>query len=145
MEFDIRELAYCGLYCPQCSFRAANETGSREHFADAPERYAQLTQKPLEELACPGCKGDNICGDCAMKDCAVEKGLEVCADCDEFPCDKLTAFGGDGAPHHAGALEALHAIRELGREAFFESIRPDLACATCGKRQSWYFRCEHER
>ncbi len=141
MKLDIDQLAYCGLYCLECSFRAASETGEMRHLQGVPEKYARLAARPLADLACPGCKGDNVCGDCAIKDCAQEKGIAVCAECGEFPCERVEAFGNDGVPHHAGALRALREIREKGLRAWFAGVEPGLGCPGCGQRQSWYFRC----
>jgi hypothetical protein len=45
-----------------------------------------------ENVACEGCKskGDKIADkQCKARPCAREKGLESCAQCDEFPCNKV--------------------------------------------------------
>ncbi len=137
--FEKKDLAYCGLYCPQCSFKTANEVGDRCHLSGMPADYARMCERPLEELACGGCKTDDD-NDCAMKQCAQGKAYDSCADCDDFPCANLQEFGADGAPHHAQALRNLTDIRERGVEAWFADTAKELACA-CGKRQSWYHRC----
>ncbi len=114
MEFDPSKLAYCGLYCPQCSFLVACETRNMRHVANMPEKYARFRDMRFEELACGGCKGANNCGPCGIKDCAEQKSVAHCAACGRFPCETLLAFAADGVPHHAAALENLKTIRAVG-------------------------------
>ena len=141
MEFDINELAYCGLYCHQCSFVVACVTGKREHLLQMPEKYEKYKQSPLTEMGdCPGCKFDNLCGDCEIKNCATKKGLDSCAYCEELPCEVGTAFWNDGIPHHLQALENLKTIRAVGEENWFEGFKQNLEC-DCGERLSWYYKC----
>jgi hypothetical protein len=91
--------------------------------------------------ACPGCKGDALCGpDCKIKVCASAKGLVSCADCGTFPCQILLDFANDGVPHHHWALENLQDIREHGVEAWFVKFKTKLTC-DCGERLSWYYKC----
>ncbi len=55
-----RGIAYCGLACCSCS----------------------------ENAECPGCKNDG-CRDrewCKNRNCCIEKGLNGCWECAEFPC-----------------------------------------------------------
>ena len=141
MEYNSFEMAYCGLCCTACSFKVAFESGDRRHVGAMPARYDRMKALPFSELACEGCKGQNICGECDMKDCAAAKGLEHCAACDDFPCAHTNKFQNDGVPHHRQAVEDLHKIKAVGVEAWFAEYSKGLTCAACGKRQSWYCRC----
>lgn len=133
-------IAYCGLYCGGCSFKVAHEENNFRHILSMPERYSrvkeELKDKPMPE--CPGCRLDNQCGDCAMRDCAREKELDHCALCADFPCEKITAFQSDGVPHHSEIIENLKLLRELGEEAWLERQKNQFTCSTCGERLSWY-------
>ena len=144
MTFDVSKLAFCGIYCPQCSFVAAFETGKREHLLALPEKYDKYKQTDLSEVGdCPGCKYENLCGDCDIKDCAMEKEIDSCSDCEMFPCEIVQRFGNDGVPHHLQALDNLKAIHAIGKENWFEGFKKNLKC-NCGKRLSWYYKCpEH--
>ncbi len=143
MKFDIKMLAYCGLYCEQCSARVAFAEQDLKHVEHISAKYKRERSK-LSDYDCGGCKGRCICGSCKIKDCASVKNIESCADCSDFPCELLEAFGNDGAPHHHQALENLRCIRENGTEAWFTNLKPALQCR-CGKRQSWYCTCpEHD-
>lgn len=44
-----------------------------------------------ENVKCDGCLSDGQVADriCQARPCAREKGVENCAHCDEFPCDKM--------------------------------------------------------
>ena len=92
-------LAYCGIYCPECSFRVAYETQNREHLFSMPEKYDSFKDTALEDCKCSGCKQKNICGDCDIKDCANSKNLEHCGECQDFPCKIILDFANDGMSH----------------------------------------------
>ena len=36
------------------------------------------------------CRAGDGCPDCPVRLCCRERGLDICADCADFPCDKLT-------------------------------------------------------
>lgn len=139
MEFKENLLAYCGIYCGQCSFKVAFETNNRAHLLAKPAKYNDMKQAPLEACFCEGCKGENICGDCQIKDCASAKGYLSCADCENFPCTLIDNFAKDGIPHHSWGVENLHIIREKGVHKWFENFQNKLTC-NCGGQFSWYYK-----
>lgn len=143
MNFNKIELAYCGLYCLQCSFRTTSETNNRKHLESMPERYDAKKAMTNEECACEGCKGENVCGPCDIQDCAVDRNLVSCADCNEFPCSYITRFENDGVPHHYQGIQNLRMIQENGYEAWFQEYKENLQCSKCGARQSWYYMCDN--
>lgn len=130
-------IAYCGLYCGACSFKVAFEENDREHLIRMPAKYNKFKNTSLE--FCPGCRLENQCGDCAIRDCAIEKNREYCSLCDDFPCQKLTDFQSDGIPHHAESIENLTMLKQLGAEKWIEFQKKQWMC-TCGERYSWYMR-----
>lgn len=136
-------IAYCGLYCPMCSSVSAAETQDKFLLQAMPDMYEHLRQRPLEACECPGCRVQVDKCHCEMKPCAEKKGHVSCADCADFPCQTIEAFGSDGAPHHAEALQNLWRIREVGYDIWLQEMEAQMFCA-CGTRQSWYYRCpEH--
>ncbi|MCD8138674.1 MAG: DUF3795 domain-containing protein [Planctomycetaceae bacterium] len=139
MKFDPKMLAYCGIYCEQCSARVAFTERDWKHLEMFPSRFT-AGRPDLSEYDCEGCKGRNLCGPCGIKDCASGRNLDSCADCGEFPCAMLVAFETDGIPHHRWAVDNLRRIRAHGLEAWFAAFRPALRC-DCGQRQSWYHTC----
>jgi hypothetical protein len=130
-------IAYCGLYCGACSFKVAYEEQDREHLMRMPAKYDAWKQAPLE--ACPGCRQKNKCGQCAIRDCAVGKGIEHCGLCGDFPCGKLHEFTDDGIPHHAEAIGNLKALNIMGVDQWLVAQKSFWTCA-CGERYSWYMR-----
>jgi hypothetical protein len=133
-------IAYCGLYCGACSFKVAFEENDREHLMRMPPKYDYLKNAPLE--FCPGCRLENKCGECAIRDCAIEKKVAYCSLCDEFPCDKLKRFSTDGIPHHAESIENLKESKTMGSEKLLTTPKAQWMC-TCTERYSWYLkRCK---
>lgn len=139
MEFEMKMLAYCGLYCEQCSARLAAIEKDWRHVEAIPSKFGRKRTE-LDEYFCEGCKGDNICGPCDIKECAVAKGVNSCAECGDFPCARIDEFESNGYPHHKQGVENLRRIREDGVTAWFADLEPSLRCH-CGKRQSWYHTC----
>jgi hypothetical protein len=140
MKPDTHMLAYCGLYCEQCSFKAAYEENDIKHLKHTPSCLKKTGTAGLSQYACECCKGYSICGPCKIRDCASVRNIDSCADCADFPCAHINAFEDDGLPHHANAINDLRSIRIRGFDKWFESLAPELNCA-CGERQSWYYKC----
>lgn len=110
-----------------------------------PSYYDGLKNGPLE--FCPGCRLENKCGECAIRDCAINKKIEHCGQCNEFPCDILERFNSDGKPHHGESIINLNLIREIGEEEWLKLMKEKWTCK-CGSRHSWYYKecqkCEDE-
>ena len=74
---------------------------------------------------CPGCCGPDFFDkhpSCPFITCCVKKKkLEVCAECNEFPCSKLEGFDAcDSFITHGKALHNLNFISEHGIEEFLK-------------------------
>ncbi len=133
-------IAYCGLYCGACSFKVGYDENDRAHIECIPDKYEKFRHMPL--LFCPGCRLDNQCGGCDIKDCAEEKKLDDCSQCDQFPCQKLRAFNNDGIPHHSESIANLKKLRQIGPEKWITLQEKRWKCG-CGTRYSWYLkRCK---
>jgi hypothetical protein len=130
-------IAYCGLYCGACSFRLAATENDPMHLQSMPSSYDYLKGQPVE--LCPGCRLENKCGECAIRDCASGRELLHCGQCREFPCDRIIAFNNDGKPHHGEVLGNLQLLREIGERRWLEQMEAKWTC-TCGAKRSWYYR-----
>jgi len=130
MELKMKEssayLCYCGLNCKLCSlvatlpkqaralFETMQEDGwefyGQELFPQFPEFWAVLKELKQMDETTPLCKGG--CGDpdCAIRKCAISKGLEVCAFCAEYPCERLISF----TRRYPFLLENNDRIKEIG-------------------------------
>ena len=102
---DLKYVAYCGLYCKQCTNLARipqqaqmlYDTLKREGYEFfGPYETTEFNDfwKYLERLTalgewCPLCRGG--CGNpgCKIRICAQEKDMEICVYCDEYPCENF--------------------------------------------------------
>jgi len=90
-------ISYCGEICTECSAYVA----TRSHDAAALQRVANEwnarfgTTLRAEDCVCDGCLGEGrrigYCRTCEVRACAIERGLENCARCNLYACQKLVA------------------------------------------------------
>ena len=102
-----------------------------------PEKYDKFKNKPLE--FCPGCRLENQCGKCDIKDCAEEKKIPYCSQCNQFPCKKIVEFNNDGIPHHSKSMKNLKSIEKMGAKEWLEVQSKEWSCE-CGTKFSWYLK-----
>ena len=97
-------LAYCGLSCHGCGIYLATREQDPEKKHEMKvdiawqikEHYGQEL-KPEDVTDCDGCKVEtgrlfSGCENCQIRKCASERGVETCAHCDEYACEKLEEF-----------------------------------------------------
>ena len=102
--------APCGIDCGQCSiYLAAQDPGAAERLAEA-WRAGGNARASADWFRCQGCRGDRA--ECWSEDCAIaaccgeERGLTLCSECGDFPCERLVKWG-EEYPHHRQAMEWL--------------------------------------
>ena len=104
-------IAYCGLDCETCSAYLAtihNDQTLREKTA---KLWAELNHAPIlpEHINCEGCRADGVktvyCDSlCAIRQCALKKGVTTCGDCPDLEnCRTVGAV----ISNNPGALENL--------------------------------------
>ena len=136
-KMEIRYDTYCGLNCGACPVGLANEQGNVERISEMALEWGSLP----EELKCRGCKTEEtavFCTDCRMRVCAREKELEFCIECDDYPCEIISEFRNDEAPHHSAVLKNLELIKKMGLKAWLDAEAKRWSCPECGKRFHWY-------
>jgi hypothetical protein len=91
-------LAYCGLDCSECKAYIAKQTDDDDLRMKTAEEWSR-PDYPVspEDINCDGCKSETgelwkWCLSCEVRACAGERGVETCAHCNEFGCDKLEKF-----------------------------------------------------
>ena len=88
----------CGLYCGSCRYR--------------------------EKTNCPGCRvcgGDVFWGKCELAACSIDRQLDGCGKCNEFPCEKLKKFSYDKTYGDNGKrIENLQAWNEEGFDSWLQ-------------------------
>jgi len=125
------------LDCGACPVGMANERGDKGELARMAHQWGMLP----EELQCGGCKGDvtaKFCARCIMRKCATEKGLEFCFQCGDYPCEDITFFRNDDAPHHSAVFSNLSRILAVGTENWLKEEEKRWSCPSCSRRFSWY-------
>jgi len=124
----------CGIYCGACGTLHAFREGRVEE-------HAKFAQMAPEDVMCAGCKTDQLadyCIGCHFRDCARDRGIEFCFECDEFPCEPLVAFRKDKYPHHSTVLKNLETIKEKGLDAWLAEQEERWSCPKCGEAFHWY-------
>ena len=104
--------SYCGMYCGACSTEG-----------------------------CDGCKslsGETWSPDCKMKACAIDKGIESCCFCSDYPCHHIMAFDSDGYRHHRTALPNGRRLKEVGLAVWLEEQKQRWSCKQCGEAYTWF-------
>lgn len=111
-------IAYCGLDCTTCPvYRAtlANDDKMREEAARLWTELFKHELKP-EQMNCTGCKSDGkrffFCRICGVMKCAIERGLDNCAVCPDFSCEKIEGLM-QMDPNVKKALEEIR--RQMGK------------------------------
>jgi hypothetical protein len=94
-------IAYCGLSCDTCSiYLATRETDStkqkklRIEIARLCREHYGKDYSPEDISDCDGCRTEggrlfSGCRNCLIRKCAIQRGYENCAWCDEYVCEKL--------------------------------------------------------
>jgi hypothetical protein len=97
-------IAYCGLTCFGCPiYRATKEKNEEKRAKIRAGIVGQLkrgyeTALKLKDITdCDGCRTEggrlfSGCSTCQIRKCAREKGVENCAHCEGYACDKLEKF-----------------------------------------------------
>ncbi|BDZ70873.1 DUF3795 domain-containing protein [Methanobacterium petrolearium] len=122
-DLDFRELtAPCGLDCFNCPVYLANFNEEIRKQLTLGLRERGL---PTDKVTCQGCRKENgICPlgglmtePCKVFKCVSLKGIESCADCDDFPCDHLHPYADRASevPHNTKVFN-LALIRKMGVE-----------------------------
>ncbi len=104
-------IAYCGLDCETCEARLATIHNDDEAKARVAEKWSSLNQISItaEMIHCEGCRVDGVktvyCDAlCPIRQCAMQKSFETCADCaDLHSCEKISPIIGN----NPSALENL--------------------------------------
>lgn len=92
----IEVIAYCGYTCNLCPvFIVTQEGDEARRIALAKEYSNENYQLSPEDINCHGCtmtdenKLFKFCMECEIRLCGLEKGIENCGHCSEYPCRKL--------------------------------------------------------
>ena len=84
-------IAYCGLDCEQCDAYIATKNDDQTLREKTAKLWSELNNAPIlpEHINCEGCRMDGkktvYCDNlCAIRRCALKKGVTTCGDCTEM-------------------------------------------------------------
>jgi hypothetical protein len=104
------------------------------------DKWFDTFQNTLQYLcgaSCPGCRNNHPSNKeekwghlegCVIPACVKERGVDFCAECDEFPCQKEKDFC---ATHNMSGEDwenGSRRIKEIGIEAYFEEKKDVSHC-----------------
>lgn len=88
-----KTIAYCGLNCEKCDAYIATMNDDDELRKKTAKLWSKLNQTEIlpEMINCEGCRFDGMktpfCDSiCQIRQCALSKSVETCADCEKMKC-----------------------------------------------------------
>jgi hypothetical protein len=92
-------IAACGLDCSQCDSYLATQANDLLKLETVVEKWTSeyhATGLTVENIQCDGCmtpgRKTGHCGECNIRQCAMEHGVVNCSACPEYACEQLSAF-----------------------------------------------------
>jgi hypothetical protein len=110
MEAEMTEqlefVTYCGLYCGLCAERARIPSRAQAlqeamvdegwpfwgHTVPGFTEFWEFLERLHADGGCPGCRAGGGPPQCEIRVCARERGLDLCGECLDFPCDHVEAL-----------------------------------------------------
>jgi hypothetical protein len=140
MNYELEKrhhISFCGSYCHLCdwhtgeirkTFSAAlhlfDDLGLQRVLADGvgSEGFRRGLESVMRPSICPGCKAEAPIRKpgkdrCEIRQCCFRKGLDLCSECDDFPCKTLETNPSVIKFH---CLENLKCIRNQGLEHWID-------------------------
>ena len=103
---DKRLACYCGLYCGNCAVKVKVEPAAKDLYDEMKaagfedviayipggEGFWTFLKGMTDNGMCVSCRGGSGNPGCVIRICAKDKGVEMCAFCEDYPCGKFDAF-----------------------------------------------------
>jgi hypothetical protein len=85
-----QNIVYCGLDCGKCPIYIATKNNDEELRKKTAEQFGL----GVEKLYCSMCNDEEEelffwCAECPIRACARDRGFTTCAECLDYPCEKL--------------------------------------------------------
>jgi hypothetical protein len=107
MGNQLEFVTFCGLCCELCAERAriprqaaALQKSMTEegwpywgHSVPGFTPFWEFLEGLQAKGGCPGCRAGGGYPECQIRVCARERGIEMCSQCSDFPCDHVRALG----------------------------------------------------
>lgn len=91
-------IAYCGLDCSICDTFIAAIEDSKAKKEETAQKWSKMYRFEIspDKINCDGCKSDGTkffhCENCEIRQCCTSQGIDHCAACDKYVCEKLAKF-----------------------------------------------------
>jgi len=126
----LRHVAYCGLHCGLCAQRSRipkqarhllkslHEEGFDDFYQYVPEMkeifpsFWQFLQE-LAKFDCT-CRTGGGPPDCKIRQCAKQKSIEICTQCEEYPCTLIQSL----AEHYPTLIQDGKRLQKIGLAAW---------------------------
>ena len=121
-------IAPCGVYCGVCPYLIAYKNNDEE----LKKKLAKNIGIKPEKVACEGCRSDYpffFCRQCAIKACVIDRKIESCAVCEDFPCEKVENY--PYQPFIENVRWDVKCRRELGKEDWIKKTIKINTCPSC--------------
>ncbi len=88
-------ISFCGMECSSCPAYIATQENNDELRKKTAEEWAKLFKMDVspEDINCDGCTVEGAhsayCNICEIRKCGTDRGLQSCAFCDDYGCEKL--------------------------------------------------------
>lgn len=114
MNISEDTVSICGLFCAGC---------------------------PAYSKDCEGCLSDRrskYCTECpaGFRTCSAEHHVTRCAECSEFPCQRLEDFR-DAYCYHRDVMKDIKQIQDTGVESYIAGQVKEHTCPHCGDLMKW--------
>ncbi len=129
LRFEKYLVGYCGYYCRKCDYYTGVLRDNARGMLNLVEKHGELEGiasssglnldfrnfvKCLRWLSdiglCLGCRAGDGWSACPVRKCVLEKGLDGCWVCKDFPCDKIKSF--------EAMVKSVKEIREKGLDRY---------------------------
>ncbi|MBN1975487.1 MAG: DUF3795 domain-containing protein [Sedimentisphaerales bacterium] len=91
--------AFCGLICSECVAFLVTQEDDDEKRAEVAKLWSEQYKVELKpsDINCDGCVSNSTrlvghCNVCEIRKCGKQKGVQNCAYCDDYACEKLEGF-----------------------------------------------------
>lgn len=129
----------CGIYCGACDHYLAHQADGK-HLLNRDG----VTSHKLLEHPCEGCKSEDIdricvyCRNCIIRLCTIEKKTITCAQCKQFPCEKILDFKSNVMEHKKEAYRELETAPCVSVADWYNHLSNRWACKECKKPHAYY-------
>ncbi|MHA1772305.1 MAG: DUF3795 domain-containing protein [Candidatus Thorarchaeota archaeon] len=112
---EVTNVSCCGLVCTDCLAYKATKTDDDDLREELAKKWStkELVLSP-QDIDCDGCRGGmgnlmKFCQTCEVRNCAIERGVDNCAQCEDYICDKLEQVFGFVGEEAKARLEKIRA------------------------------------